>query len=125
MMSGPSQAPSSSSRCWAWGTAADHRLEVLIDGEQVAVLVDELLHGVADMYLAGKDDKTLQRTIPHWLFLMFEREPGEEPVGISQQQTVDTQVAANGHQPVVLALIRIREPKVIIELKNHNLMSNE
>ena len=41
------------------GTATYHTVEILVDGELIAVLVDQLLHGVADVDLFGKDDETL------------------------------------------------------------------
>jgi hypothetical protein len=74
------------------------------------ILIDELPHGMADVYLVGEDDKTLQRAIPHRLMTVMEREPGEEAVAISQQQTIDTQVATHCYQSVVLTKMRIREP---------------
>ena len=78
------------------GTAPYDALEVLVEGGAVAVLIDELLHGMADMDLVREDDEPLERTEPKGLFL-FERVPWEETVGISQQQTIDTQVTAYGY----------------------------
>lgn len=96
------------------GTASDYTVEVFVHCELVAALVDELLHGVADMDLAGEDDEALQGTKPQGLLLILKREPGEEPVGVGQQQTVDTQVTAYGHQSVVLAQMGIGKPQVFI-----------
>ena len=46
------------------GTIAYHTFEVAIDSELVLMSVHELAHGVADVDLTGKDDKTLQGTEP-------------------------------------------------------------
>ena len=100
------------------GAAADDAIEVAIDGDVVLTALDELAHGVADVDLAGEDDKALQGTEPQGLVLALEREPGEEAVGVGQQQTIDTQVATNGHQAVVLAQMGVREPEIVIELEN-------
>ena len=100
------------------GAAADDAIEVAIDGDVVLTALDELAHGVADVDLAGEDDKALQGTEPQGLVLALEREPGEEAVGVGQQQTIDTQVATNGHQSVVLAQMGVWEPEIVIELEN-------
>lgn len=66
------------------------------------------------MYLLGENDKTLQGTIPKRLMLIAKREPREEAIGISQQQTVDGKVAANSYQTVFFTQMRIREPEFIV-----------
>ena len=95
-------------------TPTDDTIEILIKGEQVAVLFDELLHGRADMDLVGEDDETLQGTIPQGFLAMTEREPGEKAIGIGQQQTIDGEVASHSHQSVVFAQLGIRKPKFIV-----------
>ena len=74
----------------------------------------QLQHGVTDVDLAGKDDEALQRAVPQGLFLMTEGEPGEISVRISQQQTVNGQVATHSHQSVFLSLVRIRKPQILV-----------
>ena len=66
------------------------------------------------MYLVGEDDKTLQGTIPKWLFMILEREPRKEPIAIGQEQTVYTQVTTYCHQSVFLTKMRIWKPQFII-----------
>lgn len=41
------------------GTTVDDTLEILVDGETEVALLEQLLHGVADVNLGGEDDKTL------------------------------------------------------------------
>ena len=65
-------------------TATDNPFEVVIDGNGILVFVDELLHGMTDMDFVGKDDKTLQGTIPQRLVAIAEGIPWEEPVAVSQ-----------------------------------------
>ena len=71
------------------GTSTDDGIEVLIDGAVIELLADELSHGVADVNLIREDDEPLQRTVPQRLFVIMVGEPGEEAVGIGQQQAVD------------------------------------
>lgn len=101
-------------------TAMDNPLEILVDGNGILPFVDELLHGMADVDFVGKDDKTLQGTIPQRLVAMVEGIPWEEPVAVSQQQTVHRQVATDSYQPIVLALMRVWKPKLIIQLINRH-----
>ena len=99
-------------------TAMDNPLEILVDGNGILSFVDELLHGMADVDFVGKDDKTLQGTIPQRLVAMVEGIPWEEPIAVSQQQTVHRQVATDSYQPIVLALMRVGKPKLIVQLIN-------
>ena len=46
------------------GTAIDDTLEVLVDGDFIFMLLQQLFHGMADMNLVGEDDKPLERTEP-------------------------------------------------------------
>ena len=101
-------------------TAMDNPLEILVDGNGILSFVDELLHGMADVDFVGKDDKTLQGTIPQRLVAMVEGIPWEEPVAVSQQQTVHREVATDSYQPIVLALMRVWKPKLIIQLINRH-----
>lgn len=101
-------------------TAMDNPLEILVDGNGILSFVDELLHGMADVDFVGKDDKTLQGTIPQRLVAMVEGIPWKEPVAVSQQQTVHRQVATGSYQPIVLALMRVWKPKLIIQLINRH-----
>ena len=100
------------------GAATDDSVEVAIDGDLVFATADELAHGVADVDLLGEDDEALQRTEPKGLGLVVEGEPGEVAVGVGEQQTVDTQVATDGYQSVVLAQMGVGEPEVVVELEN-------
>lgn len=102
------------------GAATDDTVEVAIDGDVVLATADELAHGVADVDLLGEDDEALQRTEPEGLVLVLEGEPREVAVGVGEQQTVDTQVATDGHQTVGLTQMGVREPEMIVELKNHH-----
>ena len=101
-------------------TAMDNPLEILVDGNGILSFVDELLHGMADVDFVGKDDKTLQGTIPQRLVAMVEGIPWKEPIAVSQQQTVHRQVATDSYQPIVLALMRVWKPKLIIQLINRH-----
>ena len=101
-------------------TAMDNPLEILVDGNGILPFVDELLHGMADVDFVGKDDKALQGTIPQRLVAMVEGIPWEEPVAVSQQQTVHRQVATDSYQPIVLAMMRVWKPKLIIQLINRH-----
>lgn len=101
-------------------TAMDNPLEILVDGNGILPFFDELLHGMADVDFVGKDDKTLQGTIPQRLVAILEGIPWEEPVAVSQQQTVHRQVATDSYQPIVLALMRVWKPKLIIQLINRH-----
>ena len=65
------------------GTALDDTLEILVDREAEVTLLDQLLHGVADVNLFGEDDEALQRTVPQGLFPIVEREPGKETMRVS------------------------------------------
>lgn len=96
------------------GTTLDDTIEILIDGDGIAILLDELLHGVADMDLLGENHETLQGTIPIGFIAVAEREPREETIGIGQQQTVDGEVATHSRQTIVLTIVRIREPEFIV-----------
>ena len=96
------------------GASVDNALEILVEGANITILVNELLHRMADMNLLRKDNETLQGTIPIRLIAMTEREPGEETIRISQQQTIDGEVATHSYQSVVLAQMRIREPQSIV-----------
>ena len=102
-------------------TAMDNPFEILVDGNGILSFVDELLHGMADVDFVGKDDKTLQGTIPQRLVAMVEGIPWEEPVAVSQQQTVHRQVATDSYQPIVLAMMRVWKPKLIIQLINRHI----
>lgn len=101
-------------------TAMDNPLEILVDSNGILPFVDELLHGMADVDFVGKDDKTLQGTIPQRLVAMVEGIPWEEPIAVSQQQTVHREVATDSYQPIVLALMRVWKPKLIIQLINRH-----
>ena len=96
--------------------AATHGTEV----GRFELTVDELAHGVADVDLLGEDDEALQGTEPQGLVLALEREPREIAIGVGEQQTIDTQVATHCYQSVGLAQMGVREPEVVVELKNHN-----
>ena len=95
------------------GTAFYHPVKVFVDGEAVAVLLDQLPHGVTHVDLFGKDHETLQRAIPPGFFPM-ERVPREEAVGVSKYQPVYRQVPAHGHQTAFLTQMGVREPEVIV-----------
>lgn len=45
-------------------TVVDDLVESLIDRHLIPAFVHELTHGMADMYLAGKDDEALKGTPP-------------------------------------------------------------
>ena len=92
----------------------DDASEILVDGERVWVLAEELLHGVTDMDFLGKDDKALLGTVPEGLVLGAEREPGEEAVGIGQYQTVDREVATYGYQSVIFTQRGVGKPQLIV-----------
>ena len=102
-------------------TAMDNPFEILVDGNGILPFVDELLHGMADVDFVGKDDKTLQGTIPQRLVAMVEGIPWKEPIAVSQQQTVHRQVATDSYQPIVLAMMRVWKPKLIIQLINRHI----
>ena len=102
------------------GAASDDALEIAIDGDLVLVAIDKLAHGVADVDLLGEDDEALQGTEPQGLVLALEREPREIAIGVGEQQTIDTQVATHCYQSVGLAQMGVREPEVVVELKNHH-----
>ena len=101
-------------------TAMDNPFEVAVDGNGILPFFDELLHGMTDVDLVGKDDKTLQGTIPQRLVAMVEGIPWEEPIAVSQQQTVHRQVATDSYQTIVLAMMRVGKPKLIIQLINRH-----
>lgn len=101
-------------------TATDNPFEILVDGNGILPFFDELLHGMADVDFVGKDDKTLQGTIPQRLVAILEGIPWEEPVAVSQQQTVHREVATDSYQPIVLALMRVGKPKLIVQLINRH-----
>ena len=65
-------------------TATDNPFEVAVDGNGILPFFDELLHGMTDVDLVGKDDEALQGTIPQRLVAMVEGIPWEEPVAVSQ-----------------------------------------
>ena len=101
-------------------TTTDNPFEILVDGNGILPFVDELLHGMADVDFIGKDDEALQGTIPQRLVTILEGIPWEEPVAVSQQQTVHRQVATDSYQPIVLAMMRVGKPKLIIQLINRH-----
>jgi hypothetical protein len=78
------------------------------------MLFQQLLHGVADVNLAGEDDVAVEWAIPVGLALHVEGIPREETVAVGQQQTLDREVATNGYQTVVLAPPWIGEPQLIV-----------
>lgn len=65
-------------------TATDNPFEVAVDGNGILPFFDELLHGMTDVDLVGKDDEALQGTIPQRLIAILEGIPWEEPVAVSQ-----------------------------------------
>ena len=95
-------------------TTAYYAVEILIDGRLQRLLTKQLLHGVADMNLAGKDDEALHGTEPQGLVFMAIGVPREKTVGIGQQQTINREVAADGYQSVILAQMRVGKPKVVV-----------
>ena len=60
----------------------NHPLEILVEGHLVAVLAEELFHGVADMNLVGEDDVPLHGAKPKRLLDLMERIPWEESVAV-------------------------------------------
>ena len=80
----------------------------------VGALIHQRTHRVADMNLAGKDDEALTGTAPYRFLGMTEGIPGKDAVAISQQQTVDAQVATDRKRPVVIGQTRIGEPEFLI-----------
>jgi hypothetical protein len=74
------------------------------------MLFQQLLHGVADVYLVGKDDIAVERAIPVGLPFHVKGIPGEVAVAVSQQQAIYGQVASYGHKTVVLTPAGIGEP---------------
>ena len=101
-------------------TTTDNPFEILVDGNGILPFVDELLHGMADVDFVRKDDKALQGTIPQRLVTILEGIPWEEPVAVSQQQTVHRQVATDSYQPIFLALMRVWKPEFVIQLINRH-----
>ena len=95
-------------------TSAYNTIEIFVDGESVLVFVDQLTHGMTDVNFLGEDHKPLQRTVPEGFLPITEREPGEETVGIGQQQTVDGKVAPHSHQTIILTIMGIRESEFIV-----------
>ena len=69
---------------------------------------------MADMNLFWKNDKTLAGTAPYRFLRMAESIPWKDAVAISQQQTVDAQVATDRKRPVVIGQTRIGEPEFLI-----------
>ena len=95
-------------------TSADDAIEILVDGDTITILTEDLSHGVTDVDFPREDDKTLHGTVPEGLLAIAEGEPGEETVGIGQQQAVDGEVATYGHEPIFFTKMRVREPEFII-----------
>ena len=95
-------------------TSADHTIEIPVDGYAITILTEDLSHGVADVDLPREDDETLQGTVPEGLLAIAEGEPGEETVGIGQQQAVDGEVATYGHETIFFTKMRVREPEFIV-----------
>ena len=96
------------------GTSADDTIEIPVDSDPITILAEDLPHGVADVDLAREDDEPLQGTIPEGLLAIAEGEPGEETVGIGQQQAVDGEVATYSHETIFFTKMRVREPEFII-----------
>jgi len=96
------------------GTAAYNAIKVTINGKFIFLSAKELTHGVADVDFTRKDDKALQGTEPLRLRLVAVRVPGEETIGIGQQQTIDGEIAADGYQSVVFTQMGIGKPEVIV-----------
>ena len=71
---------------------------------------------MAHVDLIGEDHETIQWTIPPGLVFQIHRIPGEETVAVGQEQPVDRQVASYGYQTIVLAIVRVWEPKLVILL---------
>ena len=95
-------------------TSADDTIEIFVDGDAKTILTEDLPHGVADVDLAREDDEPLQGTIPEGLLAIAEGEPGEETVGIGQQQAVDGEVATYSHETIFFTKMRVREPEFIV-----------
>ena len=74
--------------------------------------MNELAHGMAHVDLAWEDNEALQWTEPKGLLLIAIGEPGEESVGVGEYQTIDTQVATYGYQPIFLAQVWVGEPEI-------------
>jgi len=96
------------------GTSADDTIEIPVDSDPITILAEDLPHGVADVDLAREDDEPLQGTIPEGLLAIAEGEPGEETVGIGQQQAVDGEVATYSHETIFFTKMRVREPEFIV-----------
>ena len=64
-----------------------HTFEILIDGNIVFLLFQELPHGMADVNLVGKDDIAIEGTIPMRLSLHLIGIPREKAVAVGQHQT--------------------------------------
>lgn len=95
-------------------TSTDDAIEIPVDGDAITVLTENLLHGVADVDLLREDDKTLQGTVPKGLLAIAEGEPGEETVGIGQQQAVDGEVATYSHETIFFTKMGVRKPEFIV-----------
>jgi hypothetical protein len=65
------------------------------------------------MYLVRKNDKTLQGTIPINI-LMPEGIPREDSIGVSEYQSIHTQITSYGDTSVLVTKMRIGKPKLIV-----------
>lgn len=84
------------------GAALQHTRKIFVNRDAIQILMNELAHGMTHMDLVRKNDKTLERTEPQGLLLIAIGEPREEAVGVSEQQAIDTEVAAYGYKSVFL-----------------------
>ena len=93
---------------------AHDALEVAVDAHVEMVFVNELAHGMADVYFVGEDDETVKGAEPQRLCLVFIRVPREKAEGVGQQQAVDTEVAPHSYQSVGLTQSGVGEPKIFV-----------
>ena len=102
------------------GTSVYHSVETFAHRHLKHSLVHQRAHRVRHVYLVGKDDEALLRTIPQRLLLVAKRIPREYAVAICQQQTVDTKVAAYAQQSVGLYVDGTRKYQFFTYSVNHS-----
>ena len=107
---------------WKEDNETNTNKEFVINRSKLVTALFTTMQKIVTVTVCGpkeEDDVSVERTVPVRLALHVEGVPGEEAVAVGQQQALHGQVAANGHQPVVLAPLRVGEPQVFIQLPNH------
>ena len=101
-----------------------HPIESLVHTHAIFAFIEQIAHRVRNMNLRREYHKPLHRTIPHYLWSVSKRIPGEYSVAICQQQPVHRQVAAHGYQSVIVAISWIRKCQLLSYSVYHFLMFN-